>query len=77
MMYHYEANTILVTLILGLDDKSIFNAYKQNFEELLSKGFKPKLNAMDNQAIKYIKNFLTEEECESQLVEPHNHRQLS
>jgi hypothetical protein len=73
-MYHYEANAILATPISGLDDKSIYNAYKQNFDELARKGFKPKLNVMDNQATKYIKNFLTEEECELQLVEPHNHR---
>ncbi len=29
---------------------------------------------MDNQATKHIKQFLTEEECKLQLVEPHNHR---
>ena len=74
VMYHYEANAILATPISGLDDKSIFNAYKMNFDELASKGFKPKLNVMDNQATKYIKQFLTEEDCELQLVEPHNHR---
>jgi hypothetical protein len=39
----------------------------------VQKGFKPKLNVMDNQATKYIKKFLTTEECKLQLVEPHNH----
>jgi hypothetical protein len=29
---------------------------------------------MDNQATKHIKNFLTNNECKLQLVEPHNHR---
>ncbi len=43
-------------------------------EELTSKGFKPKLNIMDNQATKHIKQFLTENDCKLQLVEPHNHR---
>ena len=61
VVYHYEANAILATPISGLDDKSIFNAYKKNFDELTSKGFKPKLNVMDNQATRYIKIFLTEE----------------
>jgi hypothetical protein len=51
-----------------------FNAYKLNFNELKSKGYKPILNVMDNQATKYIKKFLTKEECKSQLVKPHNHR---
>jgi hypothetical protein len=40
----------------------------------MSKGFKPKLNIMDNQATKHIKMFLTKNDCKLQLVEPHNHR---
>jgi hypothetical protein len=41
---------------------------------LAAKGFKPKLNVMDNQATKHIENFLTKNKCKVQLVEPHNHR---
>ncbi len=74
VLYHYESNCILGTPIAGLDDKSIFYEYKLRFEELKSKGFKPKLNLMDNQATKHIKKFLTKNECKFQLVEPHNHR---
>ena len=74
VMYHYKANAIMATPISGLDDKTIFNAFKKNFDELAAKGFKPKLNVMDNQATKQIKIFLTKEECKLQLVEPHNHR---
>jgi hypothetical protein len=44
------------------------------FDNLTSKGYKPKINIMDNQATKYIKAFLTEQQCQLQLVEPHNHR---
>jgi hypothetical protein len=73
VMYHYESNCILASPIVGLDDKSIFAAYEKRFKELESKGFKPKLNVMDNQATKHIKQFLTENECRLQLVEPHNH----
>ncbi len=74
VMYHYEANAILATPIAGLEDINIFGAYKKNFTELATKGFKPKINVMDNQATKHIKKILTEEECKLQLVEPHNHR---
>ncbi len=74
VMYHYESTAILATPITGLDDVSIFNAYKLNFDELKQKGYKPRLNVMDNQATKHIKQFLTKEECKLQLVEPHNHR---
>jgi hypothetical protein len=40
----------------------------------MAKGFKPKLNIMDNQATEHIKQFLSENECKLQLVKPHNHR---
>ncbi len=58
---------------MGLDDVSIYNAYKTQFELHPTKGFKPKLNVMDNQATKHIYTFLTKTECKLQLVEPHNH----
>jgi len=74
VLYHYESNCIFGTPIAGLDDKTIFKAYKKHFDELTRKGFKPKLNIMDNQATKHIKTFLAENECDLQLVEPHNHR---
>jgi hypothetical protein len=59
VLYHNESNTILATPIAGLDYVSIFNAYKKFFKDLTIKGFKPKLNVMDNQATKYIKKYLT------------------
>ena len=71
IMYHYKSNNILATPINGLTDTIIFDAYKQRFEMLESKGFKVRMNVMDNQATKHIKKFLTKKECEIQLVEPH------
>ena len=41
---------------------------------MVSKGFKPKVNVMDNQATKAIKAYLTPQQVTLQLVEPHNHR---
>ncbi len=73
VLYHYESNCILSAPIVGLDNVSIFNAYKTQFEELAAKVFTPKLNMMDNQVTKHIKKFLTENKCKLQLVEPHNH----
>jgi hypothetical protein len=64
----------LATPIAGLDSKTIFKAYKKHFDKLTAKGFKPKLNIMDNQATKCIKKFMSENKCKLQLVEPHNHR---
>ena len=59
VLYHYETNSILATPITNLDDKSIFEAYKANFEMLEAKEYKPKVNVMDNQ-----------KGCHLQLVEP-------
>jgi hypothetical protein len=60
VLYHYELKCILATPISGLDDKTIFEAFKKHFDELTEKGFKPKLNIMDNQATKHIKQFMSE-----------------
>ncbi len=72
-MYHYKTNAILVKAIKNLDDHSIYKAYKEVFKILEAKGYKPKMNVMDNQAMKYIKQFLTKIECNLQVVELHNH----
>ncbi len=73
VLYYYKSNSILADLIKGLDDKTIFEAYKIQFNELTKQGFKPKLNVIDNQATKYIKQFHDKNKCKLQLVEPHNH----
>ena len=57
-----------------MDDESIVEAYKDRFDYLESKGFKIKINIMDNQATKQVKRFLSKKDCRLQLVEPHNHR---
>ena len=57
VMYHYKTNAILVKAIANVDDCSVFDAYKEIFEILEAKGYKPKMNAMNNQATKYIKSF--------------------
>jgi hypothetical protein len=62
-----------VSLIAGLANASIYNAYKTQFELLTTKGFKCKLNEMDNQATKHIKKILTKNNCKLKLGELHNH----
>jgi hypothetical protein len=74
VMYHYKTNAILITPIAGLDSECILEAYKSNYEYLVSKGFKPKVNVMDNLATKAIKAYLTPQQVMLQLFEPHNHR---
>ncbi len=59
VMYHYTTNAILVKPISNLENPSIFEAYKELLETLEAKGYKPKMNVMDNKATKFIKQFLT------------------
>jgi hypothetical protein len=73
-MYHYNINAILMKAIKNLDDHGIYEAYKEVFKMLEAKGNKPKMNVMDNQATKYIKQFLTKIGCNLQVVKLHNHR---
>ncbi len=73
MVYHYKSNVILALLISGFSDEIIFAAYKKQYELLESKGFDIKLNIMDNQASKIIKQYLTPKQCNLMLVEPNNH----
>jgi hypothetical protein len=73
VIYHYESNAILALPISGFNDNTIFAAYKTQFKFLENKGHKIKLNVMDNQCTKQIKKFLTTNDCNLLLVEPHNH----
>ncbi len=73
VMYHYETNAIFAIPIPGLDSKSILGTYKKIYKYLMSKGYKLKVNVMDNQATKAIKEYLVMQQCELQLVELHNH----
>jgi hypothetical protein len=48
VLYHYETNAILVKPIANVDDCSICEAYKEVFETWEAKGYKPKMNVIDN-----------------------------
>jgi hypothetical protein len=74
VVYHYKSNTILALPIKGFSNEIIFGAYQQQFNMLEAKGYKIKLNMMDNQAMKVIKKILNEKQCNLLLVEPHDHQ---
>jgi hypothetical protein len=50
-------------------------AYEHIHQELTAKGFKPKLQTLDNEASAALKHFFTTNDVEYQLVPPHCHRQ--
>jgi hypothetical protein len=74
VVYHHKSNAILALAIYGFSDEIIFAAHKDQYELLESKGVDIKLNVMDNQASKIIKQYITLNQCNLMLVEPNNHR---
>eukprot|EP00804_Cyclotella_cryptica_P022477 CCRYP_015112-RA/>CCRYP_015112-RA protein AED:0.28 eAED:0.23 QI:0/0/0/1/0/0/2/0/681 len=72
--YAYDPNYIYAAPLRNLRDESIMTAFEHAFQDLKTKGYKPTLNATDNQATTPIKSYLNTEDCKWQFVEPHNHR---
>jgi hypothetical protein len=50
------------------------NAYDSVHQELTVKGFKPKLQTLNNEASSALKSFFTDNDIAYQLVPPHCHR---
>jgi hypothetical protein len=49
-------------------------AFDGIFQELTSRGFKPKIQTMENEASAALKSYFTENDMTYQLVPPHCHR---
>ena len=58
----------------NLRDETIIKAFDKIFTDLTNKGYKPTFNITDNQATTLLKEYLAEENCAWQFVEPTNHR---
>ena len=57
LMYHYKTNAILVKAIKNLDNHSIQEAYKELFDTLEAKGYKPKLMSWIIKRLSTLKKF--------------------
>jgi hypothetical protein len=56
-------------------DAEAIRSYSRIYDELTSKGLKPKFKKMDNEASAALKQFLHSKNIQFQLVPPHVHRQ--
>jgi hypothetical protein len=72
--YEYRSNAILIRPLRDQTDASLKEAFESVYEYLASKGFKPKLNVMDNQCSKAIEQYIKSTGADIQLVNPDNHR---
>jgi hypothetical protein len=72
--YIYDCNYVKVIPMKSRSASEWFKAYDSVHQELTVKGFKPKLQTLDNEASAALKNFFTANDIAYQLVPPHCHR---
>jgi hypothetical protein len=74
LWYIYDCNYIKVVPMKSRSASEWVKAYDSIHQELTVKGFKPKLQTLDNEASTALKNFFTVNDIAYQLVPPHCHR---
>jgi hypothetical protein len=74
LCYIYDCNYIKVVPMKSRSDSEWVKAYYSIHQELTVKGFKPKLQTLDNEASTALKNFFTVNNIAYQLVPPHCYR---
>jgi hypothetical protein len=72
--YIYDCNYVKVFPMKSRSASELVRAYDHIHQELTAKGFKPKLQILDNEASAALKHFFTANDVEYQLVPPHCHR---
>jgi hypothetical protein len=72
--YVYDCNYVKFVPMKPRSASECVKAYYHIHQELTAKGFKPKLQTLDNEESAALKNFFTTNDVEYQLVTPHCHR---
>jgi hypothetical protein len=72
--YVYDCNYVKVIPMKSRSASEWVKSYDTLHQELTVKGFKPKLQTLDNEASTALKNFFTVNDIDNQLVPPHCHR---
>jgi hypothetical protein len=72
--YAYDCNYVKVVPMNFRSASEWVKAYDTIHQELTVKGFKPKLQTLDNEASAALKTFFTANDVEYQLVPPYCHR---
>jgi hypothetical protein len=72
--YVYDCNYVKVVPMKSRSTSEWVKAYDHIHQELTAKGFKPKLQTLDNEASAALKHFFTANDVEYKLVPSHCHR---
>jgi hypothetical protein len=74
VFYIYDCNYVKGIPMKYISASEWVKSYDTIHKELTVKGFKPKLQTLDNEASAALKNFFTVNDIDYQLVPPHFHR---
>lgn len=74
VLYCYDANAILVEPLKTRKGGDILNAYQKLTNRLTRKGFRPRIQRLDNEASNEMKRHLNIQAVDFQLPPPYNHR---
>ena len=71
--YIYDENVIILRPMKNRTDACMVSVFKDIYEYLKERKFKPKLHVMDNECSKAVQAIIKEQEVPIQLVKPGNH----
>ena len=77
IVYDYDSNMIFAEPMKSRSGPDHLAAYKRIHELLTSRGLRPQLQRLDNEASTQLKQFLSDHQVDFQLVPPHAHRRNS
>ena len=77
MLYDYDSNAIIVRPLFNRSAQEIQRVFTSVHAYLVARGLRPRLHTLDNEASTNLKDFLTTEKVEYQLVPPHIHQRNS
>jgi len=73
VLYDYDSNSIMAVPIKSRTDKAILDGYKVLHTRLCRAGLRPKLQRLDNECSQVLKDYMTEQKVDFQLVPPGVH----
>ena len=74
VLYDFDSNAILTEPIKNRKGASLIHAFNKLTDILISKGFNPKFQVLDNEASQELKTAINAKKIQFQLAPPHIHR---
>ena len=74
LLYDYDSNAILAEPIPNRQAKAILKGYQTLHTRLVNAGIRPRMQRLDNECSSIMKEFMTQQGIDFQLVNPGDHR---